>query len=90
MDEVSLDIENDLDKIIHFSNMNQQGVKVLGANNGSQNKNGNNGDGTATYSGFPADRLNDELSGIAGRVARFNVCTLILRCSSVSPKRPRS
>jgi len=45
--------------------MNQQGVKVLSENNGSQNKNiGDNGDGSATYSGFSADRLNDGFSGI--------------------------
>jgi hypothetical protein len=40
------------------------GVKALSENNGSQNKNGDNGDGSATYSGFSADRLNDEFSGI--------------------------
>jgi hypothetical protein len=53
------------DKIIDFSKMHQPpGVKVLSGNNGSQNKNGNNGGGSATYSGFSADRLNDEFSGI--------------------------
>jgi hypothetical protein len=40
------------------------GVKVLSGNNGSQNKKiGDGGDGSATYSGFPADRLNDEFRG---------------------------
>lgn len=34
IDEVSLDIENDPDKIIDFSKMNQQSVKVLSGNNG--------------------------------------------------------
>ncbi len=29
-----------------------------------KNKNGNNGDGPATYSGFSTDRLNDEFAGI--------------------------
>jgi hypothetical protein len=41
------------------------GVKVLSGNNDSQNKNiGDNGDGPPTYSGFSADRLNDEFAGI--------------------------
>jgi hypothetical protein len=40
------------------------GVKVLSGNNASQNKNDNNGDGPPAYSGFSADRLNDEFAGI--------------------------
>ena len=45
--------------------MNQQGVKALSENNGSQNKNtGDNGGASAIYSGLSADRLNNELLGI--------------------------
>ena len=43
--------------------MYQQGVKALSENNGYQKKFGDNGDGSATYSGFSADRLNDEFAG---------------------------
>ena len=45
--------------------MNQQGVKVLSWNNGSQNKKiGDNGDAPTTYSEFSDKRLNDEFAGI--------------------------
>ncbi len=63
--DVPPDIQNDQDKIIHFSNMNQQGVKVLSGNNGSQNKKiGDGGDGSANYSEFSEKKLNDEFAGI--------------------------
>ena len=53
------------DKTIDFSKMHQPpGVNALSGNNGSQNKNGNNGDGTPACSGFSADRLNDGFAGI--------------------------
>ena len=55
----------DSDKIIDCSKMNPPGVKVLSGNNGPENKNNDAGDaGSATYSGFSADRLNDEFAGI--------------------------
>jgi hypothetical protein len=64
-EEVSLGIEDDPDKIIDFSRMNQPGVKVLSGNNGHQNKNiSDNGHGSAKNSGYSTDRLNDDLSGI--------------------------
>ena len=53
------------DKTIDFSKMHQPpGVKVLSENNGSQNKNGDNGDGPPAYSGFSSERLNDGFAGI--------------------------
>ena len=56
----------DSDKIIDFDKMHQaMDVKVLSGNNGPENK--NNGDrnaGSANYSGFSADRLTNEISGI--------------------------
>jgi hypothetical protein len=37
---------------------------VLSENNGSQNKNGDNGDGPPAHFGFSLDRLNDGFAGI--------------------------
>ena len=55
------------DKIIDFPKMHRPpGVKALSENNGSQNKNVDNGDGPAAYSGFSSERLND---GFAGRLS---------------------
>jgi hypothetical protein len=64
IDGVSLDIQNDLHKGFDFKNMFDSGIKVIIPNNGSQNKNGNNGDGTATNSEFSTEKLNDEFDGM--------------------------
>ena len=58
-------IQNDLHKRIDFSKMNQAlGIKVLSGENGSQNKKGNGGDGTAPCSEFSTEKLYDEFDGM--------------------------
>jgi hypothetical protein len=64
IDGVSLDIQNDPNKGFDFINMFDSGDKLFSKKNGMQNKNGNNGDGTANSSVISTERLNNELEGI--------------------------
>ncbi len=68
-----IDEEIDPDKIIDFSKMNQQGVKVLSENNDSRNKNiGDNGGGSVTYSEGSPDRLTDRFRGYCHLIDKQN------------------